>query len=240
MPKKNKARHGLFRSGPYQRVYGVLGGQQSLPGFRADNAIGRQVLFSLEAFHRFFRCRTEFTIGSLASCPERTAAVVALVDEQDLSVFHCGAFRAVLQLWKYDLAADSYGSLLCRRRHNRSGIVLTIQRMTVTGNIAVGAAVGVFLHLVGAIALDGDNDAVGHFDHDAGVTDLAAGLEEDLVADLRIPVVAAFLLVILSGENTSGPEWTSLALDALPFDVTGRLFGFIKTGEVNALPTLAS
>ena len=77
------------------------------------------------------------------------------------------------------------------------GIALSIQRMAISGDIAVGAVVGVLLHLIGAVALDGDNSGVGHLDHNAGVADLPTGLEEYLIADLRVAVIPPSLLVVL-------------------------------------------
>ena len=90
--------------------------------------------------------------------------------------------------------------------------------MAIPGNITVASEVGVLPYLVRTVTLDRHNGTAGHFDNYACVTDLPAGLEEHLVTDFRVLIIAPLLLVVLSRVNATSAERAGLALGTLAFD----------------------
>ena len=52
-----------------------------------------------------------------------------------------------------------------------------VERMAVSGDIAVGSVVGVLFDLIGAVALNGHDSGGGYLYHDSRMANLASGLE---------------------------------------------------------------
>lgn len=142
------------------------------------------------------------------------------LDGFDLSAFT--ADRELIQLYsngRLSRGLFSRNGLMVRLGNDHWGCVFAvIERMTVSRNIAVRPTVGVFLHLIGGIALYGDDRGSGYFDHNASMPNLTAGLEKHLVTDFWSLIIAAFLLIVLGRIDAPSSKWTRLALDSLTFD----------------------
>ena len=93
--------------------------------------------------------------------------------------------------------------------------------MSVTSDAAAVSAVAQLLHPVGAVALDHDNAVCRDLNHNAGVANGAAAIEENLIPNLGIVVISPLLLKILRGVDAGGTEIPALALDALTIFTEG-------------------
>lgn len=91
--------------------------------------------------------------------------------------------------------------------------------MAVADDGAVAAGVGVFLHLIAAVAFDRHNLAGANLYDDAGVVGSVATTvaEEYLIAHLGVLVTATLLLVVLHTVGAACTVGAGLTLDALAF-----------------------
>ena len=132
------------------------------------------------------------------------------------------ALRELIETHRHSFLS-SFG-FLCFRYRGRSGsggrdIVFIVQRVAVADDGAVAAGVGVFLHLIAAVAFDCHNLAGANLHDDAGVVGSVATTvaEEYLIAHLGVLVTATLLLVVLHAVGAACTVGAGLTLDALAF-----------------------